>query len=67
MFQVHSKGGGGLNRDGVLIWEGDLFNLEQTMVSVLNKDLEYKVERLKYKKAGGHTPEDQNQIRTSNW
>ena len=29
---------------------GGLFNLETTMVSVLHKELEYKVEKLKYKK-----------------
>ena len=29
---------------------GGLFNLEQTMVSVLQKELEYKVEKLTYKK-----------------
>ena len=29
---------------------GGLFNLEKTMVSVLHKELEYKVEKLKYKK-----------------
>ena len=50
-----------------LIWEGGLFNLEKTMVSVLHKELEYKVEKLKYKKVGGHAAEDQNQIRTSSW
>ena len=44
-----------------------LFNLETTMVSVLHKELEYKVEKLKYKKVGGHAAEDQNQIRTSSW
>ena len=43
-------GGGGYNRDGGLILEGSLFNLEKTMVSVLHKELEYKVEKLKYKK-----------------
>ena len=37
-----------------------LFSLEKTMV-------EYKVEKLKYKKVGGHAAEDQNQIQTSNW
>ena len=31
-------------------WWGGLFNLETTMVSVLHKELEYKVEKLKYKK-----------------
>ena len=39
----------------------DLFNLEKTTVSVLHKELEYKVEKLKYKKVG-HAAEDQNQI-----
>ena len=43
-------GGGGLNRDGGLIWEGGLFNLEKTMVSILHKKLEYNVETLKYKR-----------------
>ena len=35
--------GGGLNRDG------GLFNLGKTMVSVLHKELEYEVKKLKYK------------------
>ena len=39
-----------LNRDRGIIWEGALFNLAETMVSVLHKELEYKVEKLKYKK-----------------
>ena len=30
--------------------EGGLFNLEKTMVSVLQKEREYKVEKLTYKK-----------------
>ena len=46
---------------------GGLFNSEKTMVSVLHKELEYKAEKLKYKKVGGHATEDQNQIRTSRW
>ena len=37
------------------------------MVSVLHKELEYKVEKLKYKKVGGHAAEDQKQIRTFSW
>ena len=37
------------------------------MVSVLHKELEYKVERLKYKKVGGHAAEDQKQILTFSW
>ena len=44
LFQTHFRGGG-------LIWEwGHVFNLEMTMVSVLHKELKYKVEKLKYKK-----------------
>ena len=43
-------GGAGLNRYGGLFSEGGLFNLDTTMVSVLHKKLEYKVEKLKYKK-----------------
>ena len=42
---------GGLNRDGGLIWEegGGLFNLKTTMVSVLHKEQDCKMEKLKYK------------------
>ena len=43
---------------------GGVFNLEKTMVSVLHKELKYKVEKLKNKKVRGHAAEDQNQIRT---
>ena len=52
---------------GGLIETGGLFNLEKTMVSVLHKELEYEVEKLKYKKIEVHAAEDQNQIRTSHW
>ena len=41
LFQAHWKRG--------LIETVGLFNLETTMVSVLHKELEYKVEKLKYK------------------
>ena len=34
-------------------------------VSVLHKELEYKVEKLKYKNVRGHAAKDQNQIQTS--
>ena len=34
---------------GLLFWEEGLFDSEMTMVSVLHKELEYKVEKLKYK------------------
>ena len=48
---------------GGLFERGSLFNLEKTMVSVLHKELEYKVGKLKNKKVGGHAAEFQNQIR----
>ena len=38
--------GGGRGGEGVLNREGGLFNLAKTMVSVLHKELEYKVEKL---------------------
>ena len=60
-------GGGGLIEAGDLLEMGDLFNLEKTMASVLHKELEQKVEKLKNKRDGGHAAEDQNQIRTSSW
>ena len=52
---------------GELISDGELFNLENRMVSVLHEELKYKVEELKNKKVGGYAAEDQNQIRTSSW
>ena len=49
-FKLIWGGEGGLNRDGGLIWAGGgLFHLETTMVSVLHKEIEYKLEMLKYK------------------
>ena len=44
LFQAFLRWGGGLFE------RGGLFNLETTMVSVLQNRLEYKVEKLKYKK-----------------
>ena len=35
---------------GIIETGGSIFNLETTMVSVLHKELEYKVEKLDYKK-----------------
>ena len=76
MFRVNRakpiwRGGGGeLNGDGGLLLEGGLFNLETTIMSVLYKELEYKVEKLEYKieqEVVGHAAADQNQIRTSSW
>ena len=43
-------GGGGVIEMGGLFKRGDLFNLKTTMVSVLHKELDCKVEKLKYKK-----------------
>ena len=37
------------------------------MVSVPHKEIEYKVEKLKYKKVGGHAAEDKKQTWTSSW
>ena len=48
-----------------LIWEGAFFNLTKTMVSVLQKELEYKVEKHKYKKLEVVQPRIKKQIRTS--
>ena len=42
--------GGGLIETGGLFERRGLFNLEMTMVSVLHKELKYKLERLTYKK-----------------
>ena len=59
-----------MEKGGFFEWVGGvggLFNLEKMMVLVLHKELEYKVEKLKYKNVGGHALEDQNQIRTSIW
>ena len=41
---------------------GGLFNLEKMMVSVLHKELEYKVEKLRVQEVGGHAAEEQKQI-----
>ena len=49
---------GGWVGGGGLIETGCLFKLEKTVVSVLHKELEYKVENLKYKKVGDHAAED---------
>ena len=51
LFQTHLRGGGGLNRDrGDYLKGGSVFNLAKTMVSVLHKELECKMEKFKYKK-----------------
>ena len=39
---------------------GGLFNLEKTMVSVLHKELEYKVEKFKHKKLEVMQPKNKN-------
>ena len=55
-------GGGGLKETEGLFEREDLFTLETTMVSVLHKELEYKVGKLRYKKL--QAAEDQNQGQT---
>ena len=57
----------GVGGGGRLVETGGLFNSEKRMVSVLHKDLEHKVDKLKCKKVGGLGAEDQNQIRTTSW
>ena len=49
------------------MWGGGLLNLEKTMVSVFPKDLENKVDKLKYKKVGSHAADGKKQIQTSSW
>ena len=79
----NTKGGGlfisSLFEGGGLFERGGLFNLETTMVSVLQKRLEYKVEKLKsgahqiwwapaqVQEVLGRAAEDKNQIRSSRW
>ena len=55
-----------LSPGGLRGW-GGLFNLEMTMVSVLHREVGYKVKKLKYRKVGGHAAGDQNQIQISSW
>ena len=62
-----STGMQGLIETGSLFERGSLSNSEKTMVSVLHKELEYEVEKLKYKKFLSHEAEDQNQIGTYGW
>ena len=52
LFQAHLRGGGGLIETGSLFERGGLFNLKTTMISqaVLHKELDCKVEKLKYRK-----------------
>ena len=50
LFEAHLREGWG----GHLIETGGLFNLEKTLVSILHEELQYKVQKLKYKKVGGH-------------
>ena len=48
---IWGVGGGGLDIDRGIYLKGEsLFNLANTMVSVLNNKLEHKVENFKYKK-----------------
>ena len=61
-FSIKPSGGLFISNpfEGDLIEMGGLFNLEKTMVSVLHKELEYKVEKLKYKKLEVMQPKNKN-------
>ena len=50
LFISSPLGGGSLIETGGLFERGGFFYLETTMVSVLYKELEYNVDKLKYKK-----------------
>ena len=50
-FKLILRGGGGLIETGGLVEKGCLFNLAKTMILIPHNDLEYKVEKLKYKKS----------------
>ena len=50
-FKLILRGGGGLTETGSFVEKGCLFNLAKTMVLILHNDLEFKVEKLKYKKS----------------
>ena len=70
LFETHMRVG--LIRDGGLFkrWGGGegrgLLNLAKKVVSVLHKELEYQVEKFKYRKLEVMQV-DQKQIRTSSW
>ena len=59
------EGGGGLKETEGLFEREGLFNLETTMVSVLHKELEYKVGKLRYKKLQASEDENQGQTKPS--
>ena len=50
LFISNTFGRGLIEMGGLKFWERGLFNLAKLMVLVLHKELEYKVEKLKYKK-----------------
>ena len=61
LFILYSfEGGWGLLETGGLFERERSFNLEKTMVSVLHKELDYKVENLKYKKLDVMQPRFKN-------
>ena len=49
----------GLNRAGGIFEMGVLFCLAKTMVSVVPKELEYKVDKPQVREVGGHAAKDQ--------
>ena len=63
-FKPFEGGEGGLIETGGLFERGGFFNLETTMVSALYKELEYNVEKLRYKAFQVKQVKDQNQSQT---
>ena len=63
LFRSHLMGGGGgvsgRNRPGGIFEMGVLFCLAKTMVSVLLKELKYKVDTPQVREVGGHAGKDQ--------
>ena len=55
LFHAHLSEGGAYSKGDC--WGGGVFNWEESMVSVLHKEVEYKVEKLKYRKVGGYLSE----------
>ena len=66
-FKLIWGGEGLMEKRGIFESEGGIWYRKDDGIrrSVLHNELEYKVEKLKYIKVGGHATEDQNEIWTS--
>jgi len=58
--------GGGLKGAGG-VFERGVGNFRETVVSIHYKEIEYKVEMLKYKKVVDHEAGDHNEIQAYSW